>query len=162
MSELVVWGLIGLGLVIILALLAYIFRLVRRLRVLKAEQTQIQSKADAKQASLKLSIVDSLKVITTVMLDDQVELSEGCLRVKVLIDNLDPSLHDDERFKIFTVMAEKLSHMPTHEARKQTEKKLIRKLDAQRFKLEREHREEIRAAAKSLRTWLERPLKVVE
>ena len=89
------------------------------------------------------------------MLEDQVELSEGCIRIKVLIDHLDASLHEQASFKIFEQMYRDTEHMPTHQARKDTDKNFIHKLDQQRFALEKQHRETIREAAKEL---LERPL----
>lgn len=162
MPDNLLWSLIILGLLAIVALLLYIRKLLKGLKDLKEQQQVLEQQAEEKQKTLQLDVVDSLKVITTVMLDDQLDLSEGCLRIKVLIDNLDISLHEDERFKIFSVMAAELAHMPTHDARKQVEKKILRKLDEQRFKLEAKHREEIRKAAKHLLSWLERPLKAVE
>lgn len=161
MSETFLWGFIAVGCVAILGLLIYIKTLMANLRKLKAEQERLQQQAESKQKALQLDVVESLKVILSVLLDDQVDLSEGCIRIKVLLDNYDISLHEDERFKIFSVMAAELAHMPTHDARKQVDKKILRKLDEQRFKLEATHRDEIREAAKALRTWLERPLQGV-
>ena len=162
MSESIVWALIVFGLLIIGVLLTYIRRQTASLKALKEEQVALQQQAEKKQASLQLNVVESIKVIATVMLDDQVELSEGCLRLKVLIDNFDPTLHEQDKFKVFAQMSEKLAHMPTHEARKKVEKKLIRKMDEERFRLEAEYREDIRQAATALIKWVERPLKSVE
>ena len=84
------------------------------------------------------------------MLDEQVELSEGCIRLKVLLDHVAPNLHEDARFSIFNTMYESLKHMPTHEARKQTDKKTIFKLDQERFKLEEDNQETIKTASKEI------------
>ncbi|WP_156506094.1 DUF2489 domain-containing protein, partial [Oleiphilus sp. HI0117] len=91
-----------------------------------------------------------IKVIAQCMLDEQVELSEGCIRIKVLLDHLAPNLHEDERFSVFIKMYDALEHMPTHEARKQTDKRVIFKLDQERFKLEEDNQHAILSASKAL------------
>lgn len=162
MTEQWVWAGIALGLVIIIVLLAFIRKQYRHLEKLKNEQQALQQSSQAEQNSLRLDVLESIKVIGMVMLDDQVEISEGCIRIKVLLDNLDPALHEQEPFEIFSVVTAKLAHMPTHDARKQVDKKFIRKLDKQRFQIEQEHREQVRAATKALLAWLENPIKSVQ
>ena len=140
------WVMISIGLVVIIGLSVFIYTKLRELKVLKAQQV----KKEAEQAEKRRYLVDSIKVIATTMLEDQVELSEGCIRIKVLIDHLDASLHEQESFKIFEQMYRETEHMPTHQARKNTDKNFIHKLDQQRFALEKKHNERIRKAAKEL------------
>lgn len=155
MSEQLIWLGIAVGGVIIAGLLLYIKKQYAHLEQLKQEQEALKALSESKQDSLRLDVVESLKVIATVMLDDQVELSEGCIRIKVLLDNLDPSINEQDEFKVFADMANQLAHMPTHEARKQVDKQFIRKLDQQRFGLENKYRTDIRKATKALLEWLE-------
>jgi len=146
MSEKIIWAGILVGLVVIAGLCWFIRTKSRELKVYQAQRAQ----QEAQQAEKRSYLVDSLKVIATTMLEDQVELSEGCIRIKVLIDHLDPSLHEQAPFKIFEQMYRDTEHMPTHQARKNTDKNFIHKLDQQRFALEKQHRESIRKAAKEL------------
>ncbi|MFT5718585.1 MAG: hypothetical protein ACI9T7_002792 [Oleiphilaceae bacterium] len=146
MSDVVIWSGIFAGLVIISGLCWFIFT---KLRDLKAFQTQ-RAQKEAQEAEKRNYLKDSIRVIATTMLEDQVELSEGCIRIKVLIDHFDVSLHEQESLKIFEQMYRDTKHMPTHEARKNTDKNFIHKLDQQRFALEKKHRESIRNAAKEL------------
>lgn len=141
-----IWSVIIVGLVFIAGLCWFIFTKLRELKVLKAQQAQ----NEAEQAEKRNYLKDSIKVIATSMLEGQVDLSEGCIRIKVLIDHLDASLHEQASFKIFEQMYRDTKHMPTHQARKNTDKNFINKLDEQRFALEKQHRESIRQAAEEL------------
>jgi len=151
MSDRSIWLLILFGLFIIAGLSLYI---VRKTKVLKEYKSQALEKKNS-QTEQKKYLVDSLKVLAITILDDQVELSEGCIRIKVILDHLAPLLHEDESFKIFELMYVSTQHMPTHDARKKVDKHFIDKLDTQRFALEEKHREEIKSASRALLDYLE-------
>lgn len=146
MSEAIIWLAILVGLVMIAGLCWFILTKSRELKALRAQHLQ----QEAKQVERRKYLIDSIKVIATTMLEDQVELSEGCIRIKVLIDHLDASLHEQDAFKIFEQMYRDTEHMPTHQARKNTDKNFINKLDQQRFALEKAHRDSIRSASVAL------------
>jgi hypothetical protein len=146
MSDAVIWSGIFVGLVIIASLSWFIFTKIRELKVLKAKRVE----KEAQETEKRNHLINSIKVIATTMLEDQVELSEGCIRIKVLIDHFDASLHEQASFKIFEEMYKSTEHMPTHQARKNTDKNFIHKLDQQRFALEKKHRESIRKGAEEL------------
>jgi len=143
-------GMVWLGIVVGLAVIAALcWFILKKSHELKTHQKQIALK-EAQQAEQREYLTDSIKVIAMSMLDDQVELSEGCIRVKVLIDHLDAAMHELDDFKIFDIMYRATEHMPTHDARKQVDKNFINKLDQQRFALEQKHRVSIRKASKAL------------
>jgi len=146
MNEVIIWTGVLVGLVMIAGLCWFILTKSRELKALKTQQLQ----QETQQAEQRKYLVDSIKVIATTMLEDQVELSEGCIRIKVLIDHLDASLHEQDAFKIFEQMYRDTEHMPTHQARKNTDKNFIHKLDQQRFALEKTHRDSIRTASAAL------------
>ena len=146
MNDSIVWFGIVSGVLVILGLGWFIKRKLAELKTHQAVNLQQAAEKEKQQAYL----INSLKVLATSILDDQVELSEGCIRVKVLIDHLDAKLHAEERFKIFEEMYLATEHMPTHQARKDTDEHFIKKLDQQRFGLEQKNRDTIRTAAKAL------------
>jgi len=143
-------GMVWLGIVAGLGVIAVLcWFILKKTHEIKSHQKKIAQK-EAQQAEQRTYLTDSIKVITMAMLDDQVELSEGCIRVKVLIDHLDAAMHELDDFKIFDIMYRATEHMPTHDARKQVDKNFINKLDQQRFALEQKHRVSIRKASKAL------------
>lgn len=144
LSQSTLWSLIGIGMVLIAGLLFIIFRQMRELRVPVQE-------AEAMPADKHLlGLEDSLTVIAQLLLDDQVEVSEACMRIKVLLDHYDSTMHEDPVFSVFVKVYDALSHMPTHQARKQTDKKFIQKLDQQRFQIEEQYRSAAKDAADAL------------
>ena len=150
MSELLIGILSLTGIVISLFLLKYILSTLKKMKSMQAIQQAQQAQAEQQLEDTRLSATQSIKVIAQCMLDEQIELSEGCIRIKVLLDHVAPEFHKDPYFKIFTQVYEATQHMPTHEARKEADKKLIMKLDLERLTLEDEHKEAILSASRQL------------
>ncbi|MDX1452273.1 MAG: DUF2489 domain-containing protein [Oleiphilaceae bacterium] len=138
------------GCLMIVGLAVYIVRTLRQIRSVQNEIAQRQASQEAEMQAYQGRMRESLEVIARTMLDDQVELSEACIRLKVLIDNYDPDLHQQPGFAVFNEMYARLEHMPTHQARKDADKKWIRKLDKERFRLEKEYRDDLRMAGEKL------------
>ncbi|RMF14836.1 MAG: DUF2489 domain-containing protein [Gammaproteobacteria bacterium] len=93
---------------------------------------------------------ESIQVIAQCMLTGQVELSEGCLRIKVLLDHLSPDWAQDERLVIFETVYEQLKDFPTHSARKAQTKQETFRQDKQRWKIEDDNKEALLSAARVL------------
>lgn len=86
--------------------------------------------------------------------EKQCELSEGCIRICILIDHIyerdgqptsDIENRDNflEKLPGVSALYEKIKDLPTHEKRNQLDKKEKRKQDFQRWKDEAEHKEQI-------------------
>lgn len=167
MAESELWGLSILGLLVIGVLLVIIRKQVLGLRAQTATAQQASSQQVASELAVdasssteaasptqpkshKLDLADSIQVIATLTLDDQVELSEAAIRLKVLLDHFDSTMHEQPAYAVFAKVYAELEHMPTHEARKQTDKRILHKLDQQRFAIEARYREEIREGASAL------------
>jgi exopolyphosphatase/pppGpp-phosphohydrolase len=150
MSELVAGILSLAGIIISLFLLNYILRTSKKMKSLNAQEKQLTEQIDKVHEDTRLNATQSIKIIAQCMLDEQMELSEGCIRIKVLLDHVAPEFHEDPYFKIFSQVYDATQHMPTHEARKAADKKLIMKLDLERLNLEDEHKEAILSASRQL------------
>ncbi len=140
------WTIIFASGALILWLLWFIHR---QQQTLSRHRRQEKEQFDRYQAHRDRAI-ESIQVLARAMLAGQVELSEGCIRVKVLLDSVAPELHDDERFSIFNHLYSQTQHMPTHQARKEVDKRFLFKLDKQRWQLENDHKVEILTASKAL------------
>ncbi|MDF3125113.1 DUF2489 domain-containing protein [Rheinheimera sp. 1928-s] len=119
------WILATLAAVLILGGLS--FYLGRLLWLIKQQQLKQQQVVEAKNANL----IESIVLIAKAMREEQCELSEGALRLWVLLDHLQlPEKPDAVHtypglFKMYDVIKD----MPTHQARKERDKKEIRHLD---------------------------------
>ncbi|WP_404400929.1 DUF2489 domain-containing protein [Idiomarina seosinensis] len=118
---------ITIGVLIIIALALYANKLLRRLK------KQNQLRRDAVQKRID-RIDESIVTIAKAMHQDQCPLSEGCLRIVVLLDHRPDSVEYDYAgdYPAMHEMYEKIKHMPTHENRKKFPKKKIREMDKER------------------------------
>jgi len=159
-SDSVLWALSILGILIIPVLVLVIRRQLAAMPSSPAgdnasSEATVQSfdpseSSPQKTATSQLGVVDSLEVIATLTLDDQVELSEACIRIKILLDHYDAELIHQAPYSVYATVYNALAHMPTHSARRQTNKKFLMKLDQQRFEIEARNREAVREASRAL------------
>lgn len=136
-----------IALVVIGLLLAYIWR---QSKVL-SEQRLRDKKTEEFQAKRRDEMVESIRVIAMAIEANQVEYSEGCLRLKGLLEHVEPELLEKPPFQVFQEVHDKISHMPTHRARKMTDSQTLEKMDQERLAVEQEHADDIRQAATTIR-----------
>lgn len=127
------WLIIALlsGAAIIVALSFYAGRL---LWLVRAQQQAIAASKTKKNQYL----IDSIVGICKAMQAEQCELSEGALRVWVLLDHLEQPDKPDpiETYPGMHRMYDVVKDMPTHSARKRQDKAHIRRLDSVREQAE--------------------------
>ncbi len=140
---------IAIGVLVSVVLALWILK---KWRYIKAAETAQRNQDQIKKQKRK-EVIESIKIIALCIIEEQVDLSEGSIRIKVLLDHIAPILHDQAPFNVFSIMYDATEHMPTHGARKRADKALIRKLDAERFELEKNHKDAIIEASKALRDY---------
>lgn len=143
------WILIVAGLAASAALLFYIIKRAAELRTRSHEK----ARQDERQLQRRQDAVQSVRVLAMTIEQDQVALSEACIRIHGLLQVIAPELLEQEPYVIFRLMAEQTAHMPTHEQRNETDRRFVRRMDQQRVKLEEKHKKEIRAAATAIRRY---------
>ncbi|WP_231702543.1 DUF2489 domain-containing protein [Rheinheimera lutimaris] len=113
------------------------------------QQTKLQQqqKADKEQY-----LRDSIVLICKAMLEQQCELSEGALRLWVLLDHLVPEHKPDpvQSYPGLHQMYQVVKDMPTHKARKQQDKTLTQQQDNVRLQAEQDLKDFILADAAAL------------
>lgn len=141
------WSLIIIGIVAIILLLGFI----RREAVMLLEDRKRKNKADKFNKKRRLDMITSIQIIAVAVEEDQIEYSEACLRIKGLLDHVAPELLTQPPYQVFFEVFEKLQHMPTHQARLDTETRFLEKMDKERFEVEKTHADAIRRAATAIR-----------
>ncbi|WP_241967595.1 DUF2489 domain-containing protein [Pseudidiomarina insulisalsae] len=139
------WLLIALG-AIVIAALAFIAG--RLLSQLKSQNERRDVAIGQRNERLQESIV----TIAKSMDQGQCPLSEGALRLVVLLDlrvERGPRAYS-ERYPALHDMYERIKHMPTHGARKEYPKAEIRKMDDEREGYEKELEDAILADVRQL------------
>ena len=121
-----------IGALIIAGLSFYLGRL---LLLLKHKEQSQQAKIEKRN----ITLAENIYTIAWAMRDDQCELSEGCLRVWVLLDHIvpdpkQPALDNQQQYPGVFALYEKVKDLPTHDARKKVKKPELRAMDQQRLK----------------------------
>lgn len=131
--------------VIVAALAFYAGRLLWQLQ----QQTKQQQQ---KKAEKEQYLRDSIVLICKAMLEQQCELSEGALRLWVLLDHLVPEHKPDpvQSYPWLHRMYQVVKDMPTHKARKQQDKALTQQQDDVRLQAEQDLKDFILADTAAL------------
>ena len=129
--------------VLIAALALYALHLWRRVWAQEKIQTQALN-------TQRERIGGDLRILASSLLEGQLQLIEGAIRIKVLLDNYDSSLSQDPRCEVFHLLFTATAQVPTHADWKAIERS-VRRQHEQRFsELELQHKAAARAAARWL------------
>lgn len=143
------WLLIAFGVVAI----AFLALFIARQRKTLNDDRRRRDKTSEFTRKRRESMIESIRILAQAVEADQIEYSEACLRLKGLLDHVEPALLLQSPFAVFQRIHDKLQHMPTHQARLETEQKFVSKMDKERYALELSHADEIRRAAAALRVY---------
>lgn len=131
---------IALGVILVVGLAFYAGQLlwqVKQQSIEKQEQTEKRHKY----------LTDSISLIAKAMKEEQCELSEGVLRVWVLLDHYNSEQEAPKDYPAlypgFAALYDVIKDMPTHEARKKQGKQERFKMDVTRWDAEKKHNAQI-------------------
>jgi len=132
--------LISLGVVVIAGLAFYAGQLLWQLKEQKITQQEQKNK--------RLNyLTDSIAYIAKAMKEEQCDLSEGVLRIWVLLDHYNSEQQEPKDYPNlypgFAALYDVIKDMPTHEARKKQGKQERFKMDVQRWDAEKDNGEQI-------------------
>ena len=136
-------GLLLAGLVVVLVLGGYALHLWRRVWA----QQQAYAAAESER---QLRLGGDLRILAGSLLDGQLPLIEGAIRIKVLLDNYDIALSSHEYCRVFHTLFDETSGIPTHAAWKALTATERRQHDKRFSELELQHK----AAARKAARWL--------
>lgn len=134
--------LLGVGLAIIAGLAAYAFTLRRELRRRRAFREEEERRA-------RDNCLENLEMVASALLQEQVDVTEGAWRCKVLLEILDPRLLERPAFQAFGEVHARTRHLHTHSAREALTPRERLREDNERLVVEDEMREAILEAARA-------------
>ncbi|MFZ7198691.1 DUF2489 domain-containing protein [Avibacterium avium] len=123
-----IYLLIALGLLIIVGMAAYAVKLLRALK------NQKQALENARLARVK-RLKESIEIIARAMQNGDCNLSEGAIRLKMLLDPLGLKI---TTYPALAELYDVVKEMPTHQARKELKKNERMRLDLTRESAEAE------------------------
>lgn len=140
MSEITAWLLLGAAAIVVVGLGSYALTLWREVKRREAfRRDEIRRAND--------NCLESLGMIASAMLVEQVDLIEGSLRCKVLLEIIDPGLLDRPEFRVFGEVHQRTGHLHTHSARQALTPRERLQEDRQRLAVEDELQGSVREAA---------------
>lgn len=143
-------GLVIIAVIVVLALAAYagwlLWRLYRQRRFQRGQEAEYRRRKKEHEDYL----IDSIHLIARSMLQDELDLSEGVIRLTYLLDTL--GLPEEERaaFSALDGLHEKVKGFDTHEARRRLPSDERLRQDSEREAHELEHREAVLGAVRQL------------
>lgn len=151
MNHTLIYGLIAAGLVVIALLVAVIVRQLRQEKVRKRKQEADEARLLQQLEEREAYLSESIRLVAGAILhDEKMSATEGCIRLKVLLENYRPWLLEKENLRIIVQMHDKTSHIPIREEWKALPKKLKQSYLQEMEQLENQHMEAIRGAARAL------------
>lgn len=127
-----------------LSLAIYATYLLIKLRQQKRTMKTAESDFAIKQQDQMKTVVESIVSIAKVMQQEQCPPVEGCIRLKVLIDQLRMDEESRKPFSIFYTIYDKTEHIPTHQAWVELEKRQKMAFTREMMVLEEKYEEEIK------------------
>ena len=138
--------LLVIGLVVVIGLGSYALKLrkeIKRREVLVEEE----------QRRAISNSLENLDYVVGALVQEQVDITEGCWRCKVLLEIIDTRLAERPDFQAFADVYERTRHLKTHSARSQLTPKARHQEDKERLAVEDEMRDEVLAAARAVIAW---------
>lgn len=132
--------LLALGVAIIAGMGAYAFTLwreVKRRQMLQQDELQ----------RAQNNCLENLEIVASSLLQEQVDVTEGAWRCKVLLEILDPRLMERPAFRPFGEVYARTQHLHTHSARKALAPRDRMREDRERLEVEAELRQPVLKAA---------------
>ena len=153
MSDSILYILITIFTLLSIGLAFNIWRLFSLLKY-KKKQQEATAIAHAKAAQQQKDyLIDSIRIISRSIFDGQCPMTEGCIRLKVLIDNYSPQLHQHPELHIVELIYSKTSHIPTLDAWKRLSPKEKLPLQQEMKSLEQRYSDDILTAARYLKEY---------
>lgn len=146
MSSTVAIVLLIVAVAVIVGLCIYAWSL--RKEVSRREAFRREEDKRAKQNSL-----DNLDYVAAALVQEQVDITEGAWRCKVLLEIIDPNLTERAEFQAFSEHYRRTKHLKTHSARQQLSPRERMLEDKERLAAEGEMRKEVLEAAKAVLEW---------
>lgn len=144
-----VWLFVVLALVVLVlaGVAAWLWWKVWRLGRQQAQMHEELASQRAQNEQNRLDYIhESLNVIASAVLDDQCPITEGCIRMAVLLDNLPLDCDTKHRFSVVFEVYNATRHIPTHGNWEALERKQRRKFQQEMWNLEQKHNDAVMEA----------------
>lgn len=154
MSETWIYLLIILGVFLCIGLGIYILRQYQALEAAKQARQQRLAEVEQKAQENRDHLIESVHVIAGAMINDErMTLTEGTIRLSVLLDSLAPQMKLEPDISVLTTVYEKTKHIPYLQAWQSLDKQEKWQYLQEMKKVEAEHEAALLKAAAILKDY---------
>lgn len=146
MSATVAMVLLAGAIAVVIGLCIYAWML--RKEVSRREAYRREEDSRAQQNSL-----ENLDYVASALVQQQVDITEGAWRCKVLLEIVDPSLTEKPQFQAFAELYNRTRHLKTHSARQHLTPRERMQEDKERLIVEDDMRKQVLDAAQAVLEW---------
>lgn len=151
MSESWIYGLIVVGVLVCAGLLVFIWKQHSSIKAMKEEQAEKQKALEARVQEQRDYLIESIHVIANAMIhDERMTLTEGTIRISVLLDNLAPQLKQEPDFSVISAVYEQTRHIPYLDKWKELDKQEQWRYTQEMKRIEKENKDALLKAAELL------------
>jgi Na+/H+ antiporter NhaB len=143
--------LIVIAVAIVVTLSVYAWTLHTKVKQKEANQKAQLLELEKQKQEHKNYLNNSIQVLAQGLIDDQLSLTEGAIRISVLMDNCQITEETKKEFVAFFQLAEETAHIPILDAWKRLSKKEKFKYDNERGKIEDKYKDFVVDAAQRIR-----------
>ena len=115
------------------------------------QQQQLAQERAINEQNRLAHIHESINVITAAVLDDQCPLTEGCIRLAVLLDNLPLNCSSKHEYSVLFEMYQATRHIPTHEGWNALSRSERRQFEREMKDLENQHEARVRTVLTAIK-----------
>ena len=120
------------------------------LKSLNARAKQQSEEYDIAEKARRSDLKESIKTLALCVVQDQVDLSEGCWRIKLHLDHLWPNEAESGEYKVFYEMFDEIKNFDTHKARAELTTQARFNQDKKRLAIEDRYKADVTIASKKL------------
>lgn len=152
MNSTVLYSLLAIAILVIVALAVVAWRMQSQVWAQQRERKRLEREQATKAEERKAFVLESLRIISANVLDEDLNLSEATIRCKILVDALDLPQVERQTYQALDTVFERVQHFDTHQARKELSRDERARQDAEREAIEAEHEEALKACFGRLRS----------
>lgn len=148
MSVKITLAVVGIIIVLVLSVIAAYYLL--KVRQLERRQQHQILEQKAEHDAQRLRVNRSIQIIAQGIINEELSLTEGAIRIKMLLESLSIPQEVRETYAAFYHLADATAHIPILEAWKALSTRKKMEFDRQRQQLESDHREFVQDAAQRI------------
>ncbi|MEC8428396.1 MAG: DUF2489 domain-containing protein [Pseudomonadota bacterium] len=150
MSSTTVYGLLAVGIIIIVGLVAVAIYYLKKVKEMEKNQAEAIALLEEKIEPQRQNRIKSIRIIAQGILDEQLTLTEGAIRLSALLSAMEQGESHREEYKAFFLLAEATNHIPVLDEWKELSTKKKLSFDRERTGIEKDHKEFVIDASKRL------------